>query len=86
MTGILLYLPDPAKHMRREYRMDAQPDLFGQWCLMREWGRLGSTGPTRFTPFPTRQEVEEALNYYWAAKERRGYHLAPERSSLVKMG
>src|SRR5947208_15669181 len=24
--------------------MDVQPDLFGQWCLMREWGRIGSTG------------------------------------------
>ncbi|MGH9696205.1 MAG: WGR domain-containing protein [Bryobacteraceae bacterium] len=21
-----------------------QPDLFGNWCLVREWGRIGSAG------------------------------------------
>jgi predicted DNA-binding WGR domain protein len=53
MTAAILYRIDPAKRMHRFYRTDVQPDLFGQWCLMREWGRIGSTGQTRNVPFPT---------------------------------
>jgi hypothetical protein len=44
MTAIILHRTDPAKHMRRFYRLDVQPDLFGAWCLIREWGRIGSAG------------------------------------------
>src|SRR4051812_39071219 len=43
MTAIILYRIDDAKRMRRYYRMDVQPSVFGEWCLMREWGRIGST-------------------------------------------
>ena len=59
--------------MHRYYRMDVQPDLFGEWCLMREWGRIGSTGQTRVVPFPTPQEAGAALHRQRTAKERRGY-------------
>jgi len=59
--------------MHRYYRMDVQPDLFGHWCLMREWGRIGSTGQTRSLPFPTPQQAEAAPHKQRKAKERRGY-------------
>ena len=36
---------DPAKNIRRFYRLDTQPDLFGGVFLMKEWGRIGSRGP-----------------------------------------
>ena len=62
MTATLLYRIDPAKRMQRYYRLDVQPNLFGQWCLIREWGRIGSTGRTRSIPFPTPQEAEAALD------------------------
>jgi predicted DNA-binding WGR domain protein len=51
MTAVILYRIDSAKRMQRFYRMDVQPDLFGQWCLMREWGRIGSSGRVRSMPF-----------------------------------
>ena len=35
---------DPAKNMRRFYRLDTQPDLFGGVFLMKEWGRIGAPG------------------------------------------
>lgn len=73
MTAVILYRIDRARHMHRYYRMDVQPDLFGEWCLMREWGRIGSTGQTRSIPFPTSQEAEIALASQRSAKERRGY-------------
>ena len=53
MTAIILYRNDQARNMHRFYRIDVQPDLFAAWCLMREWGRIGSTGQTRSLPFPT---------------------------------
>ena len=59
--------------MHRYYRLDVQPDLFGAWCLMREWGRIGTTGRERSVPFPTPQEAQAALDKQCRAKERRGY-------------
>ena len=44
MSAIILHRTDPAKNMRRFYRLAVQPDLFGQWCFIREWGRLGRAG------------------------------------------
>ena len=73
MTAILLYRIDASKRMHRFYRLDVQPDLFGQWCLMREWGRIGNTGQTRSLPFPTPQEADAALKAHRQRKERRGY-------------
>jgi len=77
MTPVILYRIDDSKRMRRYYRMDVQRNLFGEWCLVREWGRIGSSGGrTRSLPFPTLQEAEVALNSQQRAKERRGYSSA----------
>ena len=35
---------DPVKNMRRFYRLDVQPDLFGGVLLMKEWGRIHARG------------------------------------------
>lgn len=73
MNAVILYRIDISKHMQRYYRMDVQPDLFGAWCLMREWGRIGSTGQTRSRPFPTLQQAYIALDEQRQAKKRCGY-------------
>jgi len=73
MSAVTLYRIDPAKRMHRYYRMDVQPDLFGEWCLMREWGRIGRSGQARAAPFPTPQEAVAALHQQRRIKERRGY-------------
>lgn len=73
MNPVILYRIDSAQHMHRYYRMDVQPDLFGEWCLIREWGRIGSTGQTRTVPFPTPEEAGAALDRQRIAKTRRGY-------------
>jgi hypothetical protein len=46
-----------------------QPDLFGQWCFMREWGRIGRGGQMRETPYPTPADAEAALETQRRAKE-----------------
>ena len=40
-----------AQKLHRYYRLDVQPDLFGAWCFIREWGRIGrSEGAEGFSP------------------------------------
>jgi len=73
MTAIVLYRIDPAKRMHRYYRIDVQPDLFGEWCLMREWGRIGRSGQVHVAPYPTESEARTAMQWQHRAKERRGY-------------
>jgi predicted DNA-binding WGR domain protein len=73
MTATLLYRIDPAKRMHRFYHLDVQPDLFGHWCLMCEWGRIGSTGRGSSIPFPTSQQAHDALDRQRRVKEKRGY-------------
>jgi predicted DNA-binding WGR domain protein len=74
MNAVILYRIDETKRMHRYYRMDVQPDLFGEWCLMREWGPIGSTGRTRSIPFPTPQDAQAGLDKQRRVKERRGYY------------
>jgi predicted DNA-binding WGR domain protein len=38
-----------------------QPDLFGQWCFIREWGRIGCAGQVRMIPYATANEAQHAL-------------------------
>jgi predicted DNA-binding WGR domain protein len=73
MTAVILYRIDASKHMHRFYRLDVQPDLFGQWCVMREWGRIGSAGQARSVAFSTPHGAEAALARQRKIKERRGY-------------
>ena len=38
---------EPEKNMRRFYAMSIQPTLFGEWAVVRSWGRIGTTGRTQ---------------------------------------
>lgn len=73
MSAITLHRIDAAKGMSRFYRLDVQPDLFGQSCFVREWGRIGKPAQVRLIPYPTPAEAEAALKKQRIAKERRGY-------------
>jgi predicted DNA-binding WGR domain protein len=44
MTAVHIRRVDPARNMRRFYRLDMQPDLFGGVLLVKEWGRIGLRG------------------------------------------
>ena len=76
MSAVTLHRIDAARRMSRFYRLDVQPDLFGQWCFMREWGRIGRGGQMRETPYPTPSEAEAAL-----ARQRR--HQSGKRKAVV---
>jgi len=79
MNAVTLRRTDATRNMHRYYRLDIQPDLFGHWCCIREWGRVGGAGQTRSIPYPTPDAASAALERQRHAKERRGYEvLRPE--------
>ena len=66
---------DPDKNMARFYGLAVERDLFGMWCFIREWGRIGRCGQMRMIPHPTPMEAHAELQKQRHAKERRGYIL-----------
>lgn len=74
MNNITLYKTDPAKNLFRFYRLDIQTDLFGNPCLIRQWGRIGTAGQMKTVPFSTQDAVECELAKYKRLKSNRGYH------------
>jgi predicted DNA-binding WGR domain protein len=53
--------------------INVQPDLFGQWCFIREWGRIGRAGQVRMIPYATETKRSTPLPGSSAFKKRRGY-------------
>jgi predicted DNA-binding WGR domain protein len=71
MTAVHLRRIDPARNMRRFYRLDVQPDLFGGGLLVKEWGRIGVHG--RMVAESCDTEAAAALQRQADRKRRRGY-------------
>ena len=59
--------------MRRFYRLDMQPDLFGGVLLVRQWGRIGAEGRSVVEHFDDATLAAAALARHAACKARRGY-------------
>lgn len=64
---------DPTANVHRFYRMDIVPGLFGDWGLMRNWGRIGANGQVRTDWFDTEAEAKDARFKLHMAKAKRGY-------------
>jgi predicted DNA-binding WGR domain protein len=73
MTALHLCRIDPARNMRRFYRLDVQPDLFGRGLLVRQWGRIGTGGRMMVEFFDTEELALAALQRQAERKRRRGY-------------
>lgn len=71
MMPITLYRINADKNMYRFYHLEIQQDLFGEWCCIREWGRIGRTGRMRVVPYPTQHEAESTLHRQVAVKQRK---------------
>ena len=73
MTPVLLHRLDPSQNMRRFYRLDVQPDLFGFWMLVKEWGRIGRPGKIQVVAFDKCEEAHNALQKQSSLKQKKGY-------------
>lgn len=66
----------PALNQDRFYVLTAAPTLFGDWTLIREWGRRGSPGRLRYDPHRSAGDAITALLALKRQKLRRGYRPA----------
>lgn len=82
MHSIDLEKCNPHKNLYRFYRMYIVPNLFGEWTLAREWGRIGTRGRSQMDWFETERDAQNAMRHLKAVKSRRGYCVKPEQLSL----
>ncbi len=59
--------------MNRFYKMIITRTLFGEWALIREWGRIGSPGTVREDRFETVDLAIRSARKLAEQKMRRGY-------------
>ena len=76
-------LPDPvylekcdaAQGQARFYALHLAPTLFGDWTLVREWGRIGSPGQIVVDWFESVEDACNALEQKQREKIRKGYRV-----------
>lgn len=73
MSAVYLVRVDASRNMARYYRMSVQPTLFGEWSVVREWGRVGRGGQVRASPYPSESEAARVVATIERQKVRRGY-------------
>jgi predicted DNA-binding WGR domain protein len=64
---------DPPNNVHRFYRMEIMPGLFGEWSLIREWGRIGQSGQVRVDWYDTEAAAKDTRFDILMNKSRRGY-------------
>jgi predicted DNA-binding WGR domain protein len=72
----------PAKNLALFYRIAVLPNLFGEWTLYREWGRIGYGSRVRMEWFLDETEARAALITLEASKRSRGYWVEPQQLSM----
>ncbi len=70
---------DALKNMARYYAMDISSTLFGQACLTRRWGRIGSRGQSKLHIFENEQEAVSLFLDILRQKRGRGYRPTRQR-------
>ena len=72
MNRIYLERHDPDKNMHRFYQIYVVSGIFGDWSLVREWGRVGSPGTVRKEWFNTEEEAINAAQLLSQSKQKGG--------------
>jgi predicted DNA-binding WGR domain protein len=70
---VFLTRSDPARKLNRFYIVRLAPTLFGEWTLLREWGRSGSPGTVRLTSFDCHDAAQKAGQCSIKRRLRHGY-------------
>jgi len=74
---------DHAENHWRWYVLSVQKTLFGEWAVIREWGRLGNEGGQTLTSyFATLPEALAMCDTLRMRKVRRGYTALSEQLDL----
>ncbi|MCO6188514.1 WGR domain-containing protein [Rhizobium sp. L1K21] len=73
---------DASQNMARFYRLSIEPDLFGEICLIRQWGRIGAKGQSKVHHFESEAAAVELFLGLLRKKRGRGYR----PGSLTSLG
>ncbi len=75
MTTTSTYLEriDAARNMARYYRLSVVETLFGDWAMVREWGRIGRRGQLREHWCGSAEQATALLELHQREREKRGY-------------
>jgi predicted DNA-binding WGR domain protein len=63
------------KTNQRFYTLQVQPDLFGKWSLLLEWGKIGNLGHTKIITYKSKKDASNALKEKMIKKLVNGYKL-----------
>ncbi len=64
---------DAARNMARFYALSIEPTLFGDVCLTRRWGRIGTRGQMKAMSFAGEEEALAQFARIQRQKASRGY-------------
>ena len=73
MYHVYLEKHDTNKNMHRFYQLIVVRGLFGDWSLVREWGRVGSSGQVRKDWFDSVEKAIAAGERLRKVKGKKGY-------------
>lgn len=73
--GLHLSRQDPDRNMARFYALELERDLFGDWVVVRYWGRIGTRGQSLRNSFPSLDAARNMIRRVTKAKIARGYAL-----------
>ncbi len=73
MSAVHLRRIDATRNMRRFYRLDIEPDLFGGVRLVKAWGRIGTEGRSVAEFHDSEALAAAAMQRHAERKRRRGY-------------
>ncbi len=64
---------DASRNMARYYAMSIEPNLFGDICLLRKWGRIGTKGQVMVHHFGREEDAVRLFLDLLREKRKRGY-------------
>ena len=75
MYAVALRRIERAHNMARFYAVVVQPMLFGEWAVVRRWGRINTDGRRTEAWFADPSLAVACADEHAAAKTKRGYKL-----------
>lgn len=72
---------EKSKNMARFYAMSIEANLFGEACLARRWGRVGTHGQTMIDRFEVESAAVAKFLEILRQKKARGYSTILQRHS-----
>ena len=74
---------NPSRNMARFYALSIEPNLFGEACLVRRWGRIGAVGKRKIHRFDREHDAIVLFLNLLRQKRQRGYRAVGNITSAM---